>query len=129
MKTPLPLLLLAVVITGCDGDPNTDNGQVTVRNRTDDTITVFYKQEAASRQITSDCACETTDIVYARYDLDAHIPSHSSDTLTVDSYGWWDGDITVEYYGLYRTYDLDFNLFGFDSVEVFEEDFLPAGNG
>jgi len=125
----LALLAIGLSLAGCDYNSYTDNGQVTVKNRTPDTIIVHYESETVSSIHDCNCdgAADQVEISYPHHH--AHVPSGKEATLYVDSYGFWDGDITVEYAGQLRTYDIDFDLLGFDTIWVRYDDFVPTGSG
>lgn len=126
---PLPLILVSaaacLALGGCDYNEYTDNGQVTVKNRTDKTIVVHYDTEYVSGG--DGCGCDEGGDVDV-YHQHAHIRSGGEKTLFVDSL-FWDGLITVEYDGEWQAYDVDFDVLGFDTIWVREDDFMPKGNG
>lgn len=107
------MLVLLVTLAGCDFNPETDNGQVTVWNETDEAVTVRYWVEVET------CCGVDQEQREARVDAGSHR------RITVDSL-FWDGDVQVFYRDQQRTYDLDFNIFGFADVHVRPEDFPAA---
>ena len=107
MKNYLYIPVLFVILLGCDGNSKTDNGQLTVTNNTDMTITVYYLSELDNGyyQGTRTEARET------------QVSSGSSRQVYVDTV-FWDADVEVEYNGHMKTYDLDFDLSGRESLSV-----------
>jgi hypothetical protein len=114
---------LALGLTGCDYNAYTDNGEVTVKNRTLFPITVHYDTEEVVAA--TSCGDVETELVHHH----ATIKPAGEATLQVHSLGLWDAIIDVDRAGLIRRYDVRFDAIGFDTVWVREEDFLPTGTG
>ena len=131
MQHPHRVLLpsLCLLAAGCDYNPYTDNGQVTVKNRTDATIVVHYETEVVTDLDDCDCDGEIDSVDLSLFHNHSHISAGDEKTLFVDSFGLWDGSIVIEYAGQFRTYDVDFDIIGMDTIWVRQDDFVPVGDG
>lgn len=116
----IAILAACALIAGCDFDSDTDNGRVTVRNRTDQEVLVVYDQEV-------DACCCCDDVVWSEDRSETIRPGQRA-VIYVDSL-FWDGRVDVRYDGRWRRYDLDFDVLGFAEVDVEIDDFAPSGPG
>lgn len=124
MRRLHPLSALALLLAvACDGNPHTDNGQLKVQNKTEQTITVYYSTEYSYAH---GCGCDEHVHVDWR-GRHIQVRANGEDWITVDSHGW-DGEILVVYDGRERVYDVDFDIWGTARVTVRRDDF-PVGDG
>ncbi|MFW5829480.1 MAG: hypothetical protein ACOCXA_04385 [Planctomycetota bacterium] len=115
--------LLLSVLTGCDGDPDTDNGRLTVHNQSAATIQLHYDEEV-----------ERGDGAVERVRRHRELAAGQTTVIYVDTW-FWDGEVTVVRHGVQRVYDLDFPVSGILTLTIRAADFarvdavaLPMGD-
>ena len=118
------LALLLLLSVACDWSSETDNGRVDVNNNTSKTVKVSFSQEVALSEWESENSSREVEI----RDKVAYIESGKSKYLYVDSQPFFDGEIWVTFSGNIKKYDLDYSIFGTETVHVNEQDFPHTGH-
>lgn len=114
MKLFLKILIVIFGVTGCGYDWNseTSNATVVVHNETNSFIIVYYQVEIDSIEYEGTYHEENQ----------IRIEYGESESFLVEE-EFWDGQIEVQYGENRKTFDLDFDIWGYASIHIKIDDF------